>query len=73
MCVLCLVAQSCPTLLPHGLLSPPTSPSKHLPAIQSQRRKHTSLESRGLPCSSSASPDRPEVARAPAQCAEGPV
>ena len=57
-CALCLAAQPCPTLLPQGLSSLPSSPSKHLPAIQGQRRKRISLQSRGLPRSGSASSSR---------------
>ena len=45
--------------------------SKHLLALPDQRRKRFGLESRGRLLSGPTSPDRPEVARAPAQCAHG--
>ncbi|KAJ8790241.1 hypothetical protein J1605_021318 [Eschrichtius robustus] len=45
--------------------------SKHLLALSDQRRKRFGLESRGRLLSGPTSPDWPEVARAPAQCAHG--
>lgn len=47
--------------------------SKNLPPLPDQRRKRFGLESRGRLLSGTTSPDRPEVARAPAQYARGPA